>query len=139
MNARHVPALLALALLAACGDDGTGGTGGHATSSHSSSTGPLPAQPEPQSEPLEERDTDRPRPDQPGEAILFRRLSLQDENGNIPQDGLTRGIAHAKAMAANSLAAASDTARKTGASAKAIGMGPVAAGFAAKITLTIWR
>lgn len=61
------------------------------------SAGPLPARP------LSlqmEIDADAPRPDHPGEAVLFRRLSLQDEKGNIPLDGLTRGVAHAKAMTA---------------------------------------
>lgn len=64
------------------------------------SAGPLPARP------LSlqmENDADAPRPDHPGEAVLFRRLSLQDEKGNIPLDGLTRGVAHAKAMTAQQL------------------------------------
>jgi hypothetical protein len=53
-----------------------------------------------QSKPETENDADAPRPDHPSDAVLFRNLSLQDENGNIPLDGLTRGVAHAKAMAA---------------------------------------
>ena len=61
------------------------------------SAGPLPARP--LSLQLE-NDADAPRPDHPSEAVLFRRLSLQDEKGDIPLDGLTRGVAHAKAMTA---------------------------------------
>jgi len=57
------------------------------------SAGPLPARPV-----STEIDTDGPRPDHPGEAVLFRRLSLQDEKGEIPLDGLMRGVAQAKAM-----------------------------------------
>ncbi|MBP7688710.1 MAG: proprotein convertase P-domain-containing protein [Thermoflexales bacterium] len=55
----------------------------------------LPARPV--ATPLE-NDADAPRPDHPGEAVLFRRISLQDEKGDIPLDGLTRGVAQAKAM-----------------------------------------
>lgn len=59
------------------------------------SVGPLPARPvvfQPAT------DADAPRPDHPGEAVLFRRISLQDEKGDIPLDGLMRGVAQAKAM-----------------------------------------
>jgi hypothetical protein len=67
------------------------------------SAGPLPARPVPL-----ETDADAPHPDHPAEAVLFRRLSLQDEKGFIPLDGLMRGVAHAKAMAANAATHAPD-------------------------------
>ncbi len=38
------------------------------------------------------------RPDFPGEAIAFRNLQLQDENGSIAPDGLLRAKAHVDAM-----------------------------------------
>jgi photosystem II stability/assembly factor-like uncharacterized protein len=39
-----------------------------------------------------------PKPDHPGEAIEFRNLQLQDENGYIPPDGLLKAAEHIKAM-----------------------------------------
>ncbi|MGB4803805.1 MAG: hypothetical protein WBV59_14185, partial [Anaerolineae bacterium] len=42
--------------------------------------------------------TDHPMSDHPGEAVTFRRLQLQDENGFIPPDGLTRAGEHVRQM-----------------------------------------
>ncbi|MBI5029802.1 MAG: hypothetical protein HZB51_04690 [Chloroflexi bacterium] len=36
-----------------------------------------------------------PKPDHPGEAVTFRKLQEQDENGNIPEDGLIRAMEQA--------------------------------------------
>ena len=54
------------------------------------------------SERARERWNGRPLPgaDLPGEALKFRNLSLQDEYGNIPLDGLTRGKEHVDQMRA---------------------------------------
>ena len=46
----------------------------------------------------EEADEDKPNPDSPGEAVAFRRLQLQDENGFIPADGLIRAAEHVDVM-----------------------------------------
>ena len=42
------------------------------------------------------------RNDRPGEAIAFRALSLRDENGRVPADGLIRAKRHVSAMRAAS-------------------------------------
>ncbi|MFZ1267149.1 MAG: hypothetical protein WAU95_11845, partial [Anaerolineae bacterium] len=42
--------------------------------------------------------TDHPKPDSPGEAVTFRRLQLQDENGFVPADGLARAGEHVRQM-----------------------------------------
>ena len=42
-----------------------------------------------------------PEPDEAGEAQDFRNLSLQDENGSIPADGLLKGKAQIDSMLAN--------------------------------------
>jgi hypothetical protein len=47
-----------------------------------------------------------PRPDHPGEAVAFRLLSLKDENGFIPPDGLMKARAHANEMRALRLSGA---------------------------------
>lgn len=41
-----------------------------------------------------------PMPDSPGEALAFRKLQLQDENGFIPADGLVKAAEQIKAMEA---------------------------------------
>ncbi|MEK7785876.1 MAG: hypothetical protein AAB658_10730, partial [Chloroflexota bacterium] len=41
---------------------------------------------------------DNPKPDHPGEAVAFRNLQLQDENGYIPPDGLLVAKAQMDAM-----------------------------------------
>ncbi len=41
-----------------------------------------------------------PKPDKPGEALAFRKLQLQDENGFIPADGLVKADKQIKAMLA---------------------------------------
>ena len=40
-------------------------------------------------------------PDGPGEALAFRNLSLQDENGRIPAEGLIQAKAQLDAMMAS--------------------------------------
>jgi len=47
---------------------------------------------------FEEADADKPNPDSPGEAVAFRRLQLQDENGFVPADGLIRAAEHVDLM-----------------------------------------
>jgi photosystem II stability/assembly factor-like uncharacterized protein len=42
-----------------------------------------------------------PMPDHPGEALAFRKLQLQDENGYIPADGLVNAAEQMKAMQAD--------------------------------------
>ncbi|MEK7328094.1 MAG: hypothetical protein AAB217_22860 [Chloroflexota bacterium] len=44
---------------------------------------------------------DNPKPDHPGEAVAFRNLQLQDENGYIPPDGLLAAKAQMDAMRAS--------------------------------------
>ncbi|MCW5857036.1 MAG: hypothetical protein KIS63_02020 [Caldilineales bacterium] len=39
-----------------------------------------------------------PKPDHPDEAVAFRLLQLRDENGVIPEDGLTKAVEHMEAM-----------------------------------------
>jgi photosystem II stability/assembly factor-like uncharacterized protein len=41
---------------------------------------------------------EHPKPDHPGEAVAFRNLQLQDENGNIPPDGLAKASQHIALM-----------------------------------------
>jgi hypothetical protein len=41
-----------------------------------------------------------PKPDHPDEAVAFRKLTLQDENGYIPPDGLAKAAEHMNQMRA---------------------------------------
>ena len=41
-----------------------------------------------------------PKPDHPGEAVAFRRLVQQDENGHVPVDGLNKAREHVKNLRA---------------------------------------
>src|SRR5262245_60243842 len=47
---------------------------------------------------FEREEEDELRPDQPDEALKFRRLQLQDEKGVIPPDGLQKARLHVEAM-----------------------------------------
>ena len=47
-----------------------------------------------------------PKPDYPGEAVEFRNLQLQDENGYIPPDGLINAALHIEEMGTNQVSAA---------------------------------
>ncbi|MEW5871094.1 MAG: hypothetical protein AB1894_17600 [Chloroflexota bacterium] len=44
-----------------------------------------------------------PKPDHPDDAVAFRLLQWQDENGDIPPDGIARGQEHAKSMPTGNL------------------------------------
>ncbi|MBI2864351.1 MAG: VWA domain-containing protein [Chloroflexi bacterium] len=47
---------------------------------------------------LTPRQAAKHKPDYPGEAVAFRLLQLQDANGFIPSDGLSKAAQHLKAM-----------------------------------------
>jgi outer membrane protein assembly factor BamB/subtilisin family serine protease len=48
---------------------------------------------------------ENPRPDRPDEALAFRRLSQQDENGFVPPDGLLKAARHVQLMQASTVSA----------------------------------